>query len=279
MQSSYSSDSDNDEPIFKKTRLIAMITDSASGIPRTYHQAMTTPDRHHWQQAINRELGAHTKNGTWIWKNTPIDCRPVGSRWVFTMKDKPGANGAGAVLYKARLVAQGFSQTEGLDYNETFSPVLRSNSLRVLLAIAAHHQCHIHQMDVTTAFLYGDIDVPIYMKPPPGVPGPPGCICFLQKSIYGLKQSPYRWNLVIHEFLLSIGFTRTLVEQGIYLRRFPDKRFVIIGLYVDDLLLIGQSLDDISEVKHALANRFSMKDLGSVRKFLGMDICSNKTDK
>lgn len=253
-------------------RLLGLAATIVSGVPNTYKQAMAAHDSRYWQEAMDKELAAHTKNGTWVWKLCPPAVRPIGSRWVFTLKEQATQTTSPKTIYKARLVAQGFTQVAGVDYSDTFAPVLRYDSLRVLLALAAHFRCNIHQMDVTTAFLYGEVDVPLYMRPPPGVLGPTNHLCFLKRSIYGLKQAPFRWNLVIHGFLTTLGFARTPVEHGIYIKHVSPQIFVIVGLYVDDLLIVGQRMCDIDQLKAQLAARFQMKDLGPACRFLGIEL-------
>ena len=143
----------------------------------------------------------------------PADKRAVGCRWVLTMKNGPAGEFA-----KARLVAQGFGQQEGIDYNETFSPVIRYDSVRVLLAVAASRQFKVHQMDVTTAFLHGDIDAEIYMKQPPGFEDAkdPTAVWKLHKSIYGLKQSPLCWYKKMLTALERFGFQKASAEHGVF---------------------------------------------------------------
>ncbi len=185
---------------------------------------------------------------------------------MFTIKDSTSPP-----TYKARLVAQGFRQVQGLDYGETFSPVVRYESIRMLFAIAAQYDLHIHQMDVTTAFLNGDLVEEIYMQPPPGSPLAGSGVCRLQKSLYGLKQAPLCWNIKINKVLVDLGFSRFMSEFGVY-SQVTDGVIVLVALYVDDLLILSNNGSTIQSVKLSLSSHFRMKDLGLVSTFLGMQV-------
>ena len=222
-----------------------------------------------WNKACLKELAAMTDNKTFSLVKLPAGKRAVGCRWVFTMKHGPTGEFA-----KARLVAQGFSQQEGIDYNETFSPVIRYDSVRVLLAVAASKNFKVHQMDVTTAFLHGDIDAEIFMKQPPGFEDPqdPTAVWKLHKSIYGLKQSPLCWYKKMLTALERFGFHKASAEHGVFYVS-NDKGHCMLGLYVDDLIIAGSTDAAISDVKKYLATQFKMKDLGLINgRFLGLDI-------
>ena len=240
-------------------------------IPSNYHEAVSCPDAHLWLAAIKKELNAHSVNHTWSLVPLPPTRRAIGCRWVFTIKDTTTPP-----TYKARLVAQGFRQIHGLDYTETFSPVVRYESIRVLFAIAAQFQLKIHQMDVTTAFLNGDLAEEIYMRVPPGITASPGSVCRLNKSIYGLKQAPLCWNLKINHVLVTAGFSRAVSEFGVY-SKISGKHIVLVALYVDDLLILSNNDDLVAQVKKSLSSHFQMKDLGLASVFLGMQINQNSS--
>lgn len=183
---------------------------SATYLPSTIQEALASPAFVSWIQAINKELDAHRENHTWTMATLPAGRRAIGCRWVFTIKDNTTPP-----TYKARLVAQGFRQVHGLDYGETFSPVVRYESIRVLFALAATFDLVIHQMDVTTAFLNGELHEDIYMQPPPGSPASGSKVCHPNKSLYGLKQAPLCWNVKINQLLLDFGFVRSMSEFGV----------------------------------------------------------------
>jgi len=171
-------------------------------------------------------------------------------------------------------VACGYAQIFGVDFDETYSPVIRLTSLRLLFAIAAQLGLIIHQMDVDTAFLHADIQEEIYIKPPEGMLLPEGMNCFrLKKALYGLKQSPREWYNNMNAFLLSIHFKRLYGEACLYYREDDDDHTIcIISLYVDDILIAGNTLAIVQRVKNQLNNQYDMKDLGVVRHILGCEI-------
>ena len=198
----------------------------------------------------------------------PAGRKTVGCKWVF--KEKVGADG-NVDRYKARLVAQGFSQQYGLDYDETFSPVVRTESVHTLIALATQKNLLLNQMDVTTAFLNGILEEEVYMKQPEGfvVKGKEKMVCRLNKSIYGLKQSPRCWNAVLHEHLCKIGFTQSTSDPCIYT---SDGELTILAVFVDDILLATSSTSRLDEVKQAIARKFTVKDMGELKYFLGVTV-------
>jgi hypothetical protein len=188
----------------------------------------------------------------------PPGSKPIGCKWVFRRK----YNTDGSLqTFKARLVAKGFRQKEGIDYFDTYAPVARIASIRVLLALASIFNLYIHQMDVKTAFLNGDLDEEVHMEQPEG---------FIMhghekkvKSLYGLKQAPKQWHEKFDSVILSHGFKHNNADKCIY-SKFTDCYGVIICLYVDDMLIFGTNMEGISETKKYLTSRFKMKDLKEV---------------
>jgi hypothetical protein len=175
--------------------------------------------------------------------------------------------------YKARLVVKGYSQKEGEDYFDTYSPVARLTTIRVLLSLAASHGLIVHQMDVKTAFLHGELDEEIYMQQPNGfvIEGQRELVCKLLKSLYGLKQAPKQWHEKFKRTLISARFIVNEADKCVYYR-FGGGEGVILRLYVDDILIFGTSLDVIKEVKDFLSNNFEMKDLGEVDVILNIKL-------
>jgi hypothetical protein len=235
--------------------------------PSSFLDAMRSAESLLWKAAVKVELDAHNTNNTWTFVDLPPGRRAIGNRWVFAIKDHQNPP-----VYKARLVVQGFRQIHGLDYFETFAPVVRYESIRIIFALAAQFGLVIHQMDVTTAFLNGRLDEEIYMKIPDGVDAPAGMVCKLNKSLYGLKQAPLCWNNAINKVLVGAGFNRSLVEYGVYSYSNGSGAVVLVALYVDDLLICSNSPDLIQGVKDLLSSNYKMKDLGLVTTFLGMQI-------
>ena len=199
-------------------------------------------------------------NGTWEITDRPYGCKPVGCKWVFKKKLRPDGT---IEKYKARLVAKGYTQKEGEDFFDTYSPVARLTTIRVLLSLAASHGLLVHQMDVTTAFLNGELKEEIYMDQPDGfvVPGQEGKVCKLLKSLYGLKQAPKEWHEKFERTLTAVGFVVNDGDKCVYYR-YGGVEGVILCLYVDDILIFGTKLDLIKEVKDFLSRCFEMKDLG-----------------
>ena len=233
-------------------------------------EALDRPDKELWRKAIEEEMESLKANGTWTLVKRPLDRNVIGSKFVFKVKTKSDGT---VERYKARLVAKGYSQQEGIDYNETFAPVMKIQSLRVLLALANQRQAHLHQMDVTTAFLYGDLEEDLYMAQPEGQakPGEEAMVCKLRKSIYGLKQSPRMWNKRLDEFMRREGLIRIQEDHAIYvLTSNPSQLFV--GVYVDDLIIGSSELGVIHSLKESLSQEFRMKDLGDLSYVLGIKI-------
>lgn len=177
--------------------------------------------------------------------------------------------------YKVRFVARGFSQKEGIDYEETFAHIARYTSLRVVLAIAASKGWEVHHMDVKTTFLNGKIIEEIYLEQPKGFEthNPKVFVCRLKKALYGLKQVPWAWYETIDKYLTSLGFSKNEADPNLYYKRDKDD-IVILILYVDDLLITG---DDhlIDQCKKDLIREFEMKDLGLLHYFLGLEVWQN----
>ena len=178
--------------------------------------------------------------------------------------------------YKARLVAQGFTQKPGLDYDETFCPVVRFESLRTLAAMAVQDGLILHQMDVTSAFLNGTLSEEVYMKQPEGFieKGKENLVCKLKHNIYGLKQSPRCWNATLDRQLRHMGFIQSTSDPCIYTA--SEGEAFIIGVYVDDIILAGKSEKKMADIKKALSDKFEMKDLGELHYFLGVKVIQDR---
>lgn len=175
--------------------------------------------------------------------------------------------------YKARLVVKGFRQKEGLDYFDTYSPVTRITSIRMLIALAAVYGLEIHQMDVKTTFLNGELEEEIYIEQPEGfvVPGKEKKVCKLIKSLYGLKQAPKQWHAKFDQTMLSNGFKINECDKCVYIKDTPNQE-VILCLYVDDMLIMSKDIANIKATKRMLASKFDMKDLGVADVILGIKI-------
>ena len=238
--------------------------------PVTWQQAMEGSDRKLWLEAIESELASLEKNGTYRVVELPKGKKALKNKWVFRVKTRTD----GSLKYKARLVIKGFLQKEGVDYSETFAPVVKYKSLRLLLGIANQRNMEVHQMDVTTAFLHGDLEEEIYMVPPEGLEEQ-GKVWKLERSLYGLKQAPRCWNKKIDQFLVAEGFNRNSSDYATYSKGIGEKQ-VILALYVDDLLIMSENLQEVKEVNSALSSKFEMVDFGEVSTVLGMRVTRDR---
>lgn len=247
----------------------ATVAESDLCEPETVRDALTSPEKAKWKEAMQKEMESLYANEVWDLVELPKSKKAVGSKWVF--KVKVDADGE-IERHKARLVAQGYSQRFGSDYDETFSPVVRFESVRTVAALAAQHGLKLHQMDVKTAFLNGELKEEVYMKQPEGfvVKGKENLVCRLKRSLYGLKQSPRCWNIVLDEKLRKMGFMQTKSDPCIYTA--AQGEMFLVAVYVDDLILGGQSDKRIREVKKELTTYFDVKDMGDLKHFLGVKI-------
>lgn len=204
----------------------------------------------------------------------PANANIVGSRWVYAFK-RPDEKEE--VVCKARLVAQGFSQREGIDYDELFAPVASHTTVRAFLAMATYHDLDIRQIDVKTAFLYGTLPPgqEVYMRPPPGFPCPPGYVWKLKKALYGLKQAPRAWYQRLKTELEARGFTASEADPALFIKR-DEQGNVVALIYVDDCLIAGRSAAELEQIISLLKGIFSIKDLGEPRDFLGINIVRDR---
>ena len=256
---------------------VAYAAAQLSGDPQTYKQAMRSPDAAKWQQDMDREVRALKENGVIKTTVLPPGAKVTGSRWHY--KTKRDATGS-VVRHKARLVAQGFTQIEGIYYVDTFAPVATTSSVRAVLALAAPEDLELHNMDVDTAFLQSPLDEVVYLRQPSGYeqfdPGGRRLVWRLHKSLYGLKQSSRNWHQTIDGWLCSYGFIPSGADPCVYVLR-EGKYVLIVVLYVDDLVIAGNQPSTIDRFKAAISVRFKMKDLGELRWILGMEVVRDRS--
>ena len=235
--------------------------------PKSIEAALSNEN---WGEAIRSEMSSLMRNETWSLVPRPVNKNVVGSKWIFKLKRNPDGS---IERYKARLVAQGFTQVHGIDYNEVFSPVVKFTSIRTLFAFANDNNYEIHHMDVKTAYLNGELDHEIYMEQPEGFVDPlnPSFVCKLKKSIYGLKQSARCWNSAIDNFLRKNGYTSFDADECIFLKE-VDGKFVIHVIYVDDLIPISNDKSMLEAEKDKLMRQFDMVDKGEISFILGMQV-------
>jgi hypothetical protein len=212
-------------------------------------------------------------NNTWTLVLVPIGRIPISCKWVF--KIKQGTNGD-VERYKARLVARGFTQTYGVDYNKTFTPVAKFTFIHSILALVALEDMEIHQMDMKIAFFNGELEEEIYMEQPQWFmhQGDEHLVCKLHKSLYGLKQSPRAWNQKLDVFLKNIEFMKSEADPNVYVGQVGDMKFFIV-VYVDDLILVCNNQNKLLQIKEELSQKFEMKELGELHFFLGMEVERN----
>ncbi|GJR00330.1 retrotransposon protein, putative, ty1-copia subclass [Tanacetum coccineum] len=224
---------------------------------------------------MNAEMQSMKDNQVWILVNLPPNCKIVGSKWLFKKKTDMDGN---IHTYKAHLVEKSFTQTYGVDYEETFLLVADIKAIRILIAIAAYYDYEIWQMDVKTAFLNGRLNKYVYMVQPEGFVNPkhPGRVCKLQRSIYRLKQAFRSWNKRFDEEIKKYGFTQNPDESCVY-KRASGSIIVFLILYVDDILLMGNNIPMLQDVKSWLGKCFSMKDLGEAAYILGIKIYRDRS--
>jgi hypothetical protein len=237
--------------------------------PLTYEQAMASAERDQWQKAMKEEINSLSAHNVWTMMDKPDGFKVLKSKWVF--KKKRDSTGK-IVRYKARFVAKGFAQQEGVDYQETFATVVASTTTRLLLALACYHNWEIEQVDFDTAFLNSPIDVELYIEAPKGFKTG-SQVCWLHKCLYGLKQAGNRWAEALGTALLKTGFVNLEADQSVYVRgKFGSPEYVVVTTFVDDLHLIGPEIQQINQVKQELAKEFKIKDIGPSTHYLGMRI-------
>ncbi|KAL0403674.1 UNVERIFIED_CONTAM: Retrovirus-related Pol polyprotein from transposon RE2 [Sesamum radiatum] len=224
-----------------------------------------------WQDAMKAELDALERNCTWKLTPLPAGKRPIGCKWIF--KTKLRADGT-VERYKARLVAKGFNQIAGVDYSDNFSPVAKTVTVRLFLSLAAIHGWPLHQMDINNAFLHGHLDEDLYMSPPDRYAVQPGFVCKLERSIYDLKQASHQWNAELTLKLTEFGFKQSAHDHCLFTQSTSDG-FLALLVYVDDILVTAPTVTLIQQVKDYLHNLFTIKDLGTARYFLGLEIARN----
>ena len=237
-------------------------------IPYNYNQAMNSSDANEWKEAIQKEIESLNQNNTWsIVNKNEINTSLVGSRWVFAIKyDSTGK----IERYKARLVAKGYTQEYGINYFDNYSPVARMDTMRVMMGIAANQYLLIEQMDVNTAFLYGELKEEIYLRLPDGFPAEQR-YCKLHKSIYGLKQASRVWNQNFDSYVKEIGFNNTEADPCLYVLN-KNKGIIYLLLYVDDIILFTKTEKEMNMIKNLLKQKYNMKELGKLEWYLGIQV-------
>jgi hypothetical protein len=245
--------------------------------PKTYMDAMNAPDFQEWKKAIQEEYDSLLNNHTWTLTPLPTDqFSVIKSGWV--LKLKPGVGGA-EPRYKARLVAKGYSQRFGIDYEETFAPVAKQDTLRIILSFVASYDLEMHQLDIKTAFLYGELDEEIYLQQPEGfvAAGQENMVCRLHKCLYGLKQASRVWNKHFDSFLRKFGLVPSESDPCLYHRHHKEE-IIMVVIWVDDGLVCSNNNKAINDIINYLAEHFEMRS-SEANHFVGLSITRNRKEK
>ena len=276
----------------------ALIATATKEIPGSYKEAINGPDAEFWKTGIESEISSKKKFKTWslVLRSKAAGRKVLTTKWIFLEKKVVDGKGKSTSYPKARNVVRGFEQVQGVDYEETFAPVVKYTSIRTVCAYVAEEDLELHQMDAKTAFLNGEIDEEIFIEIPEGVEietselaesgldsnlnnGELDLVCKLNKSMYGTKQAPRCWNKKIDSVLSGeLGYKRSEGDPCLYVKR-TRTDVMMVALYVDDLLLAATTTDQIEWMKKRLAERFEMKDLGEARVCLGLEITRVRKDK
>jgi hypothetical protein len=256
----------------------ALKASAIGGEPKSFREAMNRPpkERIQWYKAATDEIQSLVENGTFELVQLPPGRKAIGSRWVFKVK----RNADGSIeRHKARLVAQGFAQRPGFDYTETFAPTPKWAALRAILALAALEDLELESVDISSAYLNGELEEEVYMKQPEGfMEKGSDWYWHLLKSLYGLKQAGRCWHKKLNEVLESLGFKRTICEHSIWVYHRGDVR-IIIPVFIDDMTIAAKSKQDIQKVKNDLKAHFKLRDLGPTSFLLGVEVKRDRSKR
>jgi len=219
-------------------------------------------------------MRALKKNDTWELVPMPKGVNPMGCRWVYNLK----YNADGSLeRYKARLVAKGYTQTYGIDYLETFAPIAKMTMVRILLSLADFYGWQLYQLDVKNAFLHGDLEEEVFMEQPLGFKeGHKGEVCKLKKALYGLKQSPRAWFDRFSKAIKLMGYQQSRGDHTLFFKHSKEGKLTVLLVYVDDIIVTGSNLEEQQALKGNLAQNFEIKDLESLKYFLGIEVAYSK---
>jgi len=218
---------------------------------------------------MQAELTTLENTGKWKLVDLPPNIKPIGCRWIYKIKHH--ADGT-IERYKARLVTKSYNQIEGLDYFDTYSPVAKLATVITVIALASINNWHIHQLDVNNAFLHGDLQEDVYMVVPQGViTSKPNQVCKLMKFLYGLKQASRKWYEKLTSLLLANQYTQSQSDHSLFIKN-TNTSFTILLVYVDDVIIAGNSMLEFHNIKFILHSTFKIKDLGQLKYFLGLEV-------
>ncbi|CAI7890800.1 unnamed protein product [Closterium sp. NIES-54] len=245
--------------------------------PRSYAEAIEGPYSSQWQSTIDAEMASWKSTGTYVDEVPPPGANIVSGMWIFRVKRPPGS----PPVFKARYVARGFSQRQGVDYFQNFSPTPKMTTLRVLLHVAAQRDYELHSLDFSTAFLQGSLHEEIWLRRPPGFTGSflPGTQWSLRRPVYGLRQAPREWHDTLRTTLAALGFAPSSAEPSLFLRTDTSLPLFYILVYVDDLVFATADTAGLAQVKSELQKRHTCTDLGELRSYLGLQITRDRAQR
>ena len=239
-------------------------------IPQSYEEAMGSDEKDQWQIALQAEFDGLNETGTWALCDLPNGRKAIEGKWVFDIKRDNAGN---IERYKGRFVAKGFRQIAGVDYFDTIAPVVRYESIRLLLTLVASLDLEVLQVDAVTAFLNGRLVEEVYLKQPQGfvIPGKEDQVYRLHRAIYGLKQAANTWFTMLTASLLKIGFIQLHSDPCVFVRNRNDTQ-TIMAVYVDDFIIISSTSDENEKVYRGLEGQFKIKRIGEMKRFVGFEV-------
>ncbi|CAI7806992.1 unnamed protein product [Closterium sp. NIES-53] len=245
--------------------------------PRSYAEAIEGPYSSQWQSAMDAEMASWKSTGTYVDEVPPPGANIVSGMWIFRVKRPPGS----PPVFKARYVARGFSQRQGVDYFQTFSPTPKMTTLRVLLHVAAQRDYELHSLNFSTAFLQGSLHEEIWLRRPPGFTGsfPPGTQWSLRRPVYGLRQAPREWHDTLRTTLAALGFAPSTADPSLFLRTDTSLPPFYILVYVDDFVFATADTAGPAHVKSKLQKRHTCTDLGELRSYFGLQITRDRAQR
>lgn len=237
-------------------------------IPTNIEQAKNSSHWNEWKRAMDEEMECIKRHEVWDIVPCPKDKKIIRSKWIYSLKENPGTK---EPRYKARLVAVGCTQRPGFDYGETFAPVARIESIRLLLSIAAEKGKRVKMYDVKTAFLHGELKDEIYMKTPDGYGHKENTVCKLKKSIYGLKQAGKCWNECLTGVMIKSGMCQSKEDQCLFYK-IEGQKFLYCAIYVDDMVVVSSNIDIEKYYMNRVGSKINLKCLGDAKYILGMQV-------
>ncbi|CAI7909338.1 unnamed protein product [Closterium sp. NIES-54] len=259
---------------FASTRCLDYAT-SLVAAPPTIPMAVRGPWASQWRAAMDSEMTSYTSTGTYVDEVPPLGANVVDGMWIFKVKRPPGSPS----VFKARYVAGGFSQCEGVDFFQTFAPTPKMTTLRVLLHVAAQRDYELHSLDFSTAFLQGSLHEEVWLRRPSAFTCtfPPGTQWRLRRPVYSLRQAPREWHDTLHSTLSDLGFQPSSAYLSLFVRRGSTPFFVLV--YVDDLVFATADRVPLADVKSELQKRHTCTDLGELRHYLGLQITGDRAGR